>query len=270
MLSDSEDRWRKVLPFHHPVLSSMGLWNISCKCLQNCKFQFNCIMILDSVNPSHQSSKKHSYFLSAGLEGYIYNLKPWKMTARDLLFEWWNKPQNKGREDTKRFTTPQKIKHVLPSFPEGHLRPSGIRSPKKSTPRDSILAPNLLLLTPPHAPIIILIAGCTKTSSNKTPKFHMEVEHAVLDKEHSKVGSSWWTFKLPIPVCQFLSWFRWCNMFFHHIGFETPKYSISWGPKTGKIVSPKYPCLQFICCIPFYDRNSPWYKHDMYINVNNI
>jgi len=71
------------------------------------------------------------------------------------------------------------------------------------------------------------------------PKFHMEVEHEVLDKENSKVGSFWWTFKLPIPVCQFLSWFRVCAIFLNNIGFETPKYSISWGPKAGKIVSKK-------------------------------
>lgn len=83
-----------------PVLCSMGLWNISCKCLQNCKCQFNCIMILDSVNPSHQSSKKHSLFLSAGLEGYIYNLKPFDDCKRPS-FGWWNKPKTKDERIQK-------------------------------------------------------------------------------------------------------------------------------------------------------------------------
>lgn len=76
--------------------------------------------------------KAFIFFWRLDLKGNIYNLKPETMTARSTFFwmvKQWNKPQNKGREDTKRFT-PKKLKHVLPSFPEGHSRPSGLRSPK--------------------------------------------------------------------------------------------------------------------------------------------
>lgn len=85
-----------------PVLCSMGLWNISCKCLQNCKFQFNCIMILDSVNPSHQSSKKHSFFFGGWtwrVTSTTWNPKRW-LQGRPS-FGWWNSEASPKTKDER-------------------------------------------------------------------------------------------------------------------------------------------------------------------------